>query len=103
MPIFAPKCDRCGKRTRNEDQGKPICDSCVQEMQLILDAAKENVRQCPLDASPMTKEIAHMIVIDKCPQCNGVWLDGGELEKLTDDICAEAMTAMTQGIVMGMH
>jgi Zn-finger nucleic acid-binding protein len=44
-----------------------------------------------------------MIVIDKCPQCNGVWLDGGELEKLTDDICAEAMTAMTQGIVMGMH
>ena len=59
MPIFAPKCDRCGQRTRNEEEGKPICDNCAQEMQLILDAAEENLRLCPVDASPMKKEIAH--------------------------------------------
>tara|TARA_B110000503_G_scaffold63002_1_gene99648 strand:- start:8951 stop:9169 length:219 start_codon:yes stop_codon:yes gene_type:complete len=71
-------------------------------MQLILDAADENIRQCPLDASPMKKEIAHMIVIDKCPKCHGVWLDGGELDKLADDVCAEAMTAMTHGMFGGV-
>ena len=101
MAIFAPKCDRCGKRTRNEDNGKPICDGCAREMQLVLEAANENIHQCPLDASPMKKEIAHMIIVDKCPTCHGVWLDGGELEKLRDDLGAEAMTAMTNGMVFG--
>lgn len=98
MPIFAPKCDRCGQRTRNEEEGKPVCDSCVQEMQMILDAAQENIRLCPVDASPMQKEIAHMLVIDKCPTCRGVWLDGGELDKLTGDLQLEAVTAMSAGL-----
>jgi hypothetical protein len=98
MAIFAAKCDRCGQRTRNEEEGRPICDSCAREMQLMLDAAGENTRQCPLDATPMRKEIAHMIVIDKCPQCNGVWLDGGELDKLTGDLRAEAVTIMTHSL-----
>ena len=39
-----------------------------------------------------------MIVIDKCPQCNGVWLDGGELDKLTGDLRAEALTIMTHSL-----
>lgn len=25
-----------------------------------------------------------LVVIDVCPSCGGVWLDGGELEKLTE-------------------
>ena len=98
MAIFSAKCDRCGQRTRNEEEGRPICDSCAREMELILDAAKENTRQCPVDASPMKKEIAHMIVIDKCPKCNGVWFDGGELEKMTGDLRAEAVTMMTHSV-----
>ena len=98
MAIFSSKCDRCGQRTRNEEEGRHICDNCTREMELILDAADENVRQCPLDSSPMQKEIAHMIVIDKCPQCHGVWLDGGELEKMTGDLRAEAVTVMTHSL-----
>jgi hypothetical protein len=102
MAIFAPKCDRCGQRTRNEEDGQPICDSCAQEMQLILDAAEENTHSCPLDGSAMKKEIAHMIVIDRCPQCKGVWLDGGELDKLTGDLRAEAISVMTHSLSMTM-
>jgi Zn-finger nucleic acid-binding protein len=71
-------------------------------MQLILDAAEENTHSCPLDGSPMNKEIAHMIVIDKCPQCKGVWLDGGELDKLTGDLRAEAISVMTHSLSMTM-
>ena len=74
MAIFAPKCDRCGQRTRNKEQGRPMCEGCLQQMQLMLDAADEEVRPCPVDGSPMKKEIAHMIVIDKCSTCKGVWL-----------------------------
>jgi Zn-finger nucleic acid-binding protein len=28
----------------------------------------------------MAKEIAHSVIIDRCPRCQGVWLDAGELE-----------------------
>ncbi|MEP0202133.1 MAG: zf-TFIIB domain-containing protein [Halioglobus sp.] len=102
MAIFAPKCDRCGQRTRNKEDGQPICEACEQEMQLILNAAEENTHACPLDGSPMKKEVAHMIVIDKCPKCKGVWLDGGELEKLTGDLRAEAISVMTHSLSMTM-
>jgi hypothetical protein len=98
MAIFSSKCDRCGRRTRNEEEGRPICDDCAQEMGLMLDAAEESTRQCPVDGSSMKKEIAHMIVIDKCPKCHGVWLDGGELDKLTGDLEAEAVTIMTHSL-----
>ncbi len=103
MSFFAKKCDRCGERTRNEADGKPVCDACVREMELLLDAADENTRQCPVDNSLMKKEIAHMVLVDRCPTCQGIWLDGGELEKLSDDVHADAVLAMTRGLTMGMH
>ncbi len=103
MSLFAKKCDRCGERTRNEEQGKPVCDSCVQEMQLMLEAGKENIRHCPVDNAAMQKEVAHMILVDRCPECRGVWLDGGELEKLRDDLQTDAVMAMTRGFTVGMY
>jgi len=42
MPFFAPKCDRCGTRTRNEDDGRPICGECVKQMELKTQAAAES-------------------------------------------------------------
>lgn len=103
MSFFAKKCDRCGERTRNEEDGKPVCDTCVREMELLMDAAEENTRHCPLDQTAMIKEVAHMVVLDRCPSCHGVWLDGGELDKLRDDLHADAVLAMTRGLTMGMH
>jgi len=82
MSLLGERCDRCGTRTRGEEQGHPICQTCAQDMALLLQAASESARQCPADGETMSKEIAHMIVIDRCPKCHGVWLDGGELEYL---------------------
>ena len=98
MALFAPKCDRCGKRTRNTEEDKPVCQNCVEEMTLLINAAKEESRPCPRDASPMIKEIAHMLVIDRCPECRGVWLDGGELERLREGVQMEAVMATTRGL-----
>ncbi len=48
----------------------------------------------------MSKEIAHMIVVDRCPTCQGVWLDGGELERLKGGVEASALLAMASGFTV---
>ena len=98
MPLFAPRCDRCGTRTRNEEGDKPVCPACVQEMELMLEASQEAARACPVDGVKMGKEVAHMLVIDRCPSCNGVWMDGGELERMKGDLQEVAVMAMARGL-----
>jgi hypothetical protein len=98
MALFAPKCDRCGNRTRNQEDDKPVCEECVQEMKLLVEASGEEKRLCPLDGQAMSKEIAHMLVIDRCPQCHGVWFDGGELERMKDGLEEATVMAMARGM-----
>ena len=40
--------------------------------------------QCPVDGSTLTMSERSGIEIDYCPQCRGVWLDRGELDKIID-------------------
>ena len=37
---------------------------------------------CPNDNTPMQEINRNGVQLDVCPQCRGVWLDRGELEKL---------------------
>ncbi len=37
---------------------------------------------CSIDGTPLTEMIKNGVTIDVCPECKGVWLDRGELEKL---------------------
>jgi Zn-finger nucleic acid-binding protein len=37
---------------------------------------------CPNDGTGMQEVNRNGVLIDICPQCRGVWLDRGELEKL---------------------
>jgi Zn-finger nucleic acid-binding protein len=64
-------------------------------MALLIEATAETLRLCPSDGERMSKEVAHMIVIDRCPKCQGVWLDGGELERLQTSAQDAALRAMT--------
>lgn len=100
MSLFGKKCARCGTRTRQEKDGSPTCEACASEMQLLVDAKNEDTRPCPVDGESMKKEVAAMVVIDRCPKCSGVWLDGGELEKLKGNAEATAVLAMTQGFTV---
>ena len=97
MSLFGEKCARCGARTHHEIEGKPTCEACEKEMQLLVEAQGEDNRACPVDGATMQKEIAHMIVIDRCPSCQGVWLDSGELERLKGGVEAGAVMAMATG------
>ena len=39
---------------------------------------------CPVDNSTLTITERQGVEIDYCPQCRGVWLDRGELDKIID-------------------
>ena len=101
MSLLGRKCVRCGSRTRHIYQDKPTCEPCRRELELLLEAANEAKRLCPADGATLGKEIAHGIVIDRCPQCRGVWLDPGELERMSGDVAMEAISAMSYGITPG--
>jgi hypothetical protein len=98
MSLFGEKCDRCGTRTKHKEEGHAICEACVAEMEVIVTAANEEPRSCPVDGAQMTKEVAHMLVIDRCPDCKGVWLDGGELDRIKDGVESNAVLLMARGM-----
>ena len=83
MSVWGEKCVRCGnRRTKSTYEGLPTCDDCRETLQAKLKADAEDRRSCPLDGSAMSKEVVLNVVVDRCPACKGMWLDGGELELL---------------------
>ncbi len=45
---------------------------------------------CPRCAAVLTMSDRHGIEIDYCPNCRGVWLDRGELDKIIERVAANA-------------
>ena len=46
---------------------------------------------CPVCNVTLTMSNRQDVEIDYCPQCRGVWLDRGELDKIIDRSAAEAV------------
>lgn len=40
--------------------------------------------QCPIDGTQLVMAERAGVEIDYCPQCRGVWLDRGELDKIIE-------------------
>ncbi len=40
--------------------------------------------KCPVDGNTLTMSDRQGIEIDYCPECRGVWLDRGELDKIIE-------------------
>jgi Zn-finger nucleic acid-binding protein len=45
--------------------------------------------QCPIDGSTLVVAERSGVEIDYCPQCRGVWLDRGELDKIIERSAAQ--------------
>jgi hypothetical protein len=45
--------------------------------------------KCPNDGAILTMSERSGVEIDYCPECRGVWLDRGELDKILDRVAAE--------------
>ncbi|MBJ6370827.1 zf-TFIIB domain-containing protein [Sedimentitalea arenosa] len=46
--------------------------------------------QCPIDGTTLVMSDRNGVEIDYCPQCRGVWLDRGELDKIIERSAAVA-------------
>ena len=49
--------------------------------------------KCPNDDVTLTMSERSGVEIDYCPECRGVWLDRGELDKILDRVASEAPAA----------
>jgi Zn-finger nucleic acid-binding protein len=105
------KCPKCSTETLSEFSVQTMavnrCTSCEgiwfddQELRLLLAEDRRQVAAlrhgnfheeaaghkgfCPRDASALLRvysAIDRSVILDACPQCRGIWLDGGEFEKL---------------------
>ena len=54
---------------------------------------------CPVDGSTLVMSERSGIEIDYCPQCRGVWLDRGELDKIIERSAAAPASAPAQAAV----
>ena len=92
-------CVRCGnERTREKFEGIPTCDSCEMKTKV----SRENTRHCPIDGREMKKEVVKNVIIDRCPSCTGVWLDGGELDLITKAIGGGEDGDFATGMMLGI-
>ena len=49
--------------------------------------------KCPTDSATLVMSERSGIEIDYCPECRGVWLDRGELDKILDRAAQESPAA----------
>jgi hypothetical protein len=95
--MFGEKCKRC--HDKRIGSNKDYCDDCL----LKIKAEGEKKYDCLSCGTKMEKKIGDGIIIDKCPKCNAVWLDGGELEKIKEKVADEhGSDGMESGMVIGM-
>ena len=74
-------CSRCGdRRTNRKFEGVLTCGEC----ELAIKAEREDRMNCVHDGALMRKEVIEGVIVDRCPDCGGVWFDGGELEVLSN-------------------
>jgi Zn-finger nucleic acid-binding protein len=52
--------------------------------------------KCPNDGATLTMSERSGVEIDYCPECRGVWLDRGELDKILDRAAVDAPAAAPQ-------
>ncbi|NYI43930.1 hypothetical protein BJ993_001010 [Nocardioides aromaticivorans] len=52
--------------------------------------------RCPVDETTLVMSERNGIEIDYCPQCRGVWLDRGELDKIIDRSVGQQQPAAPQ-------
>jgi len=99
MGLFGEKCARCDSAKAEGDyEGVPTCAGCRESIEAKLRAAVEVRRVCPVDETVMVKEVLLNIVVDRCPECSGVWFDRGELESMKRMIEAGLTTDLLRGM-----
>jgi len=59
--------------------------------------------QCPVCRVPLAMSDRQGIEIDYCPQCRGVWLDRGELDKIIERSAPQVAPGAAPAAAPGQH
>ena len=103
MTLLASSCARCGVPVPEPSGAEiPTCSRCAELLQRRLQPEAEAARRCPVHGVVLAKEIVHQIVVDRCPACGGVWLDGGELDLLRRALQGGASDPLARTVVLGL-
>ena len=46
--------------------------------------------KCPVDGETLVMAERHSVEIDYCPECRGIWLDRGELDRIVENAAPKA-------------
>ncbi len=92
-------CVRCREQPSSEVlDGLPTCARCADQIR-----RKAAVRRaCPVDGTEMRKEIVQNIILDRCPDCGGVWLDHDELEALLRVAAEHSEEGFMNAVLLGL-
>ena len=91
-------CLKCGKPTRERENGKPIHERCL----LWVKVESEKKLKCPSCGAEMWKKLRGEIGIDLCPKCGGIWLDKNELKKIIGNESTHTSSGFATGMALGM-
>lgn len=77
------------KRALEEDYFRRKEQEAIERMRARRAAQEKEQAQaaaihCPKCEGTLAEMVHEGVVIDRCDKCNGVWLDAGELEQLTE-------------------
>ena len=87
--VEVDQCSACGGVWFDESELTAMLDCAKRDLKAL--AGKENERlnhkhgDCPRDGVKLTRMYSvpnQEVIVDVCPECHGIWLDGGELAKL---------------------
>jgi len=77
------------KPSRNEDEYFAKQDAeLIKELRAKLDAERTqqersaHYMKCPKDGADLQEREVESVKVDVCPECQGIWLDHGELDLL---------------------
>jgi hypothetical protein len=85
-------CVHCNiNKTKRDFEDHSTCAECRVEILM----GRESKRLCPVDGSTLIKSTKNELILDRCPKCEGIWLDAGELKAIEE-------AAQQEGMAVGM-
>ena len=82
---MADEKDRLGEKLHQKEKAEEDRYFAERDRDLLARLRRqreaENLR-CPRCGKALAPVVYHGVTVDQCPACQGVWLEGGELEAL---------------------
>ena len=88
--IEVDRCEMCGGIWFDKYELIPVLHESLPELTTLRGRSapgrmNQKHGRCPQDAAGLIRvssTFGNSVIVDTCPQCQGVWLDGGEFDSL---------------------